>query len=84
MTNPVKLIVQVVDARTNVPIPWTFVQVDGFSLSTGLDGTAVFELPTGWYTIRIRHAAYRPYTRKIHLEVEREYKIVVKLESAII
>ena len=79
-----RLIVQVKDAVTGAPIPWAFVQVDGLSESTGLDGVATFEVALGaTKTIKVRHTVYRPWTRSVSITAER-VEVLADLEKAIL
>ena len=78
------MVVTVRDAATGAPLPWTSVQVDGLSESTGLDGVAVFEVALGaTKTIKVRHTVYRPWTRSVSITAER-VEVSADLEKVIL
>jgi len=79
-----KLNVKVVDSYSKTALPYVYVEVDGRVLTTGLDGVAIFDLPAGVsYTIKVRQALYRPWTRTIQIAQEVPYEQLVELEKAI-
>lgn len=79
-----RLNIKVTDAYSKAALPYVYVEVDGRSLSTGLDGVATFDLPAGpSYTIKVRQVAYRPWTRTIQIPQEGTYEQPVELEKAI-
>jgi hypothetical protein len=60
------LVVAVTDATTGAGIPYTMVQAGSLSDSTGLDGTASFDVPLNTtQVVKVRHNAYRPYTASV-------------------
>jgi hypothetical protein len=65
------LVVAVTDATTGAGIPYTLVQVGGLSDSTGLDGTASFDVPLNTVqVVKIRHNAYRPYSASVSVNAD--------------
>lgn len=57
--------VTVVDADTGRPIPWVFIQLGALQSSTGLDGSAEFEVSPGTYRLAVRHTEYAPLTQDV-------------------
>lgn len=79
-----RLVVTVRDATTGAVMPYTHVEVDGVALTSGLDGTAVFEVALGTTrTVKVRHTAYRPWTRTVPITAER-VEVSADLEKAIL
>lgn len=60
--------VAVTDATSGAGIPYTLVQVGGLSDSTGVDGTASFDVPlNSSQVVKVRHSAYRPWTTTVQV-----------------
>jgi len=79
-----RLNIKVIDSYSKAPLPYVHIEVDGRVLTTGLDGVATFDLPAGAsYIIKVRQAAYRPWTRTIQIPQETTYEQLVELEKAI-
>lgn len=62
-----QLIVKVVDSTTGAPLPWVHVELDGRVLTTGGDGVAVFDVPSGTYTLKVRTLDYQPYSMDVNV-----------------
>ena len=60
-----QLVVKVVDSMTGAPLPWVHVELDGRVNTTGNDGTVVFDVPPGTYTLKVRTLDYQPYTADV-------------------
>ena len=79
-----RLVITVRDAVTGAVLPYTHVEVDGLSESTGLDGVAIFEVALGaTKTIKVRHTVYRPWTRSVSITAER-VEVFADVEKAIL
>lgn len=79
-----RLVVSLRDAATGAVLPYTYVEADGIAQTTGLDGTATFELPLGRTVIvRVRHVAYRPWSQSVSMTTER-VEVPANLEKAIL
>jgi len=79
------LVIKVVDAVTGSVLPWVYVDVEGRVVPTGLDGVSIFEvLVCKSVSVKIRHAAYRPWSYSFHAREERRYELEVKLEKAVL
>lgn len=79
-----KLVVTVRDATTKAMLPYIHTEADGVVLTTGLDGTCVFEFPLGkTVTIKARSPIHRPWSRSVSVTAERT-EVEVALEKAIL
>ena len=56
---------KVVDAETGRPIPYAIVELDTNVTYTDVNGNFSINVNPGEYTLRVRHAMYRPYTTRI-------------------
>ncbi len=77
-----KLVITVKDASTGAVIPYVSVDVGGVGLSTGLDGTAIFDEPLGSSkVIKVRMVNYRPWTKSVSVDFERT-EVTANMEKA--
>lgn len=78
-----KLVVTVRDAITRAVLPYIHTEADGVVLTTGLDGTCVFEVPLGKTVIvKARSPIHRPWSRSVPVTAER-VEVSADLEKAI-
>ena len=81
----VRLTIKLVDATTKAVLPYTHIDVGGIVTTSGLDGSAQFDVDVcKSVVIRIRHVAYRPFSRSFHATEDRPYEITVELEKAVL
>jgi len=69
--------IRVVDANTGLAVQNAFVDLDGWTAVTDFDGTAVFNVPRGWYTLVVTHRDYTAHRQRI--SVLRDTRITVRL-----
>lgn len=77
----VRVVVRVVDAATDRPLPYVFCSLDGVGAATDSAGVVVLSVPPKSYWLEARTTMYSPYSARI--DATRDTSIVVRLHRAV-
>lgn len=69
----------VVNDATGEPVAGASISLDGYSTTSGTDGSYSLTVPLGTYTMTVSKSGFYTWTRTVELPAEQEYTVEVRL-----